>query len=102
MPNLLRKGAGQPIRDAMKRAKLSGPALAAATKEADITGRGISPATVGKIAGEGKTAHDEVRPRTAWLMAMVLKEPLQDLFDMPGVSTSTDERSTPDDDAHHP
>lgn len=100
MPNLRRKGNGQPIRNAMQAARLSGPALSARTKQADTTGRGISPATVAKLAGEGKTAHDPARLRTAWLMAAALRQPLQDLFDLPGVSTVTDERAIPDGDDH--
>ncbi|MFF5589678.1 XRE family transcriptional regulator [Streptomyces hygroscopicus] len=103
MPNLQRKGDGQPLRDAMEAAGLSGPALSAATKEVDVTGKGVSPATVGKVAGKGKTANGRPRLRTAWLMAVAVNKPLQDLFDMPGVSmstdsTSTDERSTDGDD----
>lgn len=94
MPDLLRKSDGQPIRQAMHRAGLSGPALAAATKEIDPTGKGISPATVGKVTGTGKSGRDTTRLRTAWLMATALRTPLQELFHLPGVSTVTEERST--------
>lgn len=104
MSNLLRKAHGQPIRDAMKRRGMSGPELAEATKRIDPTGRGISPAAVGKVAGQGKTSSDSCRLRTAWLIASALDAPLQDLFVMPAVSTDTVERCKPhdDDDARRP
>ncbi|WP_328962922.1 helix-turn-helix transcriptional regulator [Streptomyces virginiae] len=92
MTLLLRKAAGKPIRDAMKRNGLSGERLAEATKAHDGTGRGISAGTVAKIAGKGETAADECRLRTAWLIAAALDEPLQKLFSMPSVSTDTVER----------
>ena len=95
MTNLIRKGAGQPLRDAMKRNGMSASKLAKATKEVDIAGRGISAATVWKVTGSGDTATDECRLRTAWLMATALDEPIQAHFDMPTVSTDTVERSTP-------
>ncbi|GAA2457271.1 helix-turn-helix transcriptional regulator [Streptomyces macrosporus] len=104
MSNLLRRSNGQPIRDAMKRRGMSGPDLAEATKRVDATGRGISPAAVGKVAGQGKTSSDSCRLRTAWLIAEALDEPLQRLFAMPEVSTDTVERCKPhdDDDARRP
>lgn len=99
MTHLLRKDHGKPIRAAMERRGLTGEKLAKATKEADAAGRGISLATVSKITGRGETAVDKCRLRTAWLMATVLREPLQDLFDMPSVSTATVERSSPNGDS---
>ncbi|MFJ6578430.1 helix-turn-helix transcriptional regulator [Streptomyces sp. NPDC091368] len=95
MTNLLRKNHGTPIRAAMERHGLTGEKLAKATKKADAMGRGISLATVSKLAGRGETAVDTCRLRTAWLIATALSEPLQDLFDMPSVSTDTVERSSP-------
>jgi hypothetical protein len=95
MSKLVRKGAGKPIRDAMRAAGLTGPELAEATRRVDPTGKGISPATVGRLAGRGKTARDECRLWTAWLMTEVLDTPIQRLFSMPTPSTSTVERSTP-------
>jgi hypothetical protein len=95
MTHLLRKDHGKPIRSAMERRGLTGEKLAAATKKVDAAGRGISLATVSKITGRGETAVDKCRLRTAWLMATVLREPLQELFDMPTVSTDTVERSSP-------
>lgn len=100
MPKLRRKDDGRPIRAAMERAGLSGPELAQATKEVDPTGKGVSPATVGRIAGQGKTARERCELETAWFVAEALHRrtnaPLQDLFAMPTGSTSNIERSTPD------
>ncbi|MFE3169284.1 XRE family transcriptional regulator [Streptomyces sp. NPDC059224] len=100
MPKLLRKRDGKPLRDAMARAKMSGPELAEATKDVDPTGKGVSPATVGRITGQGKTARDHCEWTTAWFVAEALHRrtnaPLQDLFAMPSPSTSNIERSTPD------
>lgn len=93
--HLLRKDHGKPIRAAMARRGLTGEKLAAATKAVDAAGRGISLATVSKVTGSGETAVERCRLRTAWLIAMVVSEPLQDLFDMPSVSTDTVERSSP-------
>ncbi|MGW2985422.1 XRE family transcriptional regulator [Streptomyces goshikiensis] len=92
MTQLLRKSDGRPIRDAMKRRGMSGAALAEATKGIDIAGRGISACTVHRMAGRGRYAGDSCRLRTAWLIAAALDEPLQRLFDMPSVSTETEER----------
>lgn len=100
MPKLHRKDDGRPIRDAMARAGHSIPSLAEATKKVDPAGKGVSPATVGRLAGQGKTARESCELRTAWFVASALHEetnaPLQDLFAMPTHSTSIIERSTPD------
>lgn len=96
MTNLIRKGDGKPLRNAMKRKGFSAEQLAAATKTVDVTGRGISAATVWKVTGAGSAAASECRLRTAWLMATAMDEPLQEHFDMPTVSTDTVERSTSD------
>jgi hypothetical protein len=95
MSNLIRKSDGQPLRTAMKRHGLSAPQLAAATKGVDAAGRGISAATIYKLAGTGKDAAAACRLRTAWLLTTAMGEPLQAHFDMPSVSTDTVERSTP-------
>jgi hypothetical protein len=95
MPKLLRRASGQPIRDAMRVAGLSGPELAATTRQVDPARRGVSAATVGRVAGRGATARDSCELRTAWLIADALDVPLQSLFSMPPHSTSTVERSTP-------
>ncbi|WP_037825657.1 MULTISPECIES: hypothetical protein [Streptomycetaceae] len=92
MTKLIRKSAGEPLREAMRQAGLSGPALADRTRVVDATGRGISSATVGKVAGRGASAGDRVRLRTAWLIAEVLDQPMHRLFVMPAVSTDTVER----------
>ncbi|MFI1938368.1 XRE family transcriptional regulator [Streptomyces purpureus] len=101
MTHLLRKDHGKPIRSAMERRGLTGEKLAAATKVVDAAGRGISLATVSKITGSGVTAAEaeRFRLRTCWLFALAIQEPLQDLFDMPSVSTETVERSSPDGDS---
>jgi hypothetical protein len=100
MPKLSRKGEGKPLRDAMARAKLSGPELAEATKEVDPAGRGISPATVGRLTSRGKSARTNCELDTAWFVAEALHRrtnaPLQDLFSIPSHSTSTIERSRSD------
>jgi hypothetical protein len=88
MTHLFRKGDGQPIRDAMIAAGLSGPQLAVATKAVDPDGK-------------GKTAQDRSRLGSAWLLVEALETkgvvaPLQHLFSrvpMPEDSTSTIERS---------
>ncbi|MFE6408211.1 XRE family transcriptional regulator [Streptomyces sp. NPDC057837] len=100
MPKLHRKDDGRPIRDAMARAGLSIPQLAEATRRVDPAGKGVAAATVGRLAGQGKTARENCELRTAWLVAEALHEetsaPLQDLFAMPTGSTSNIERSSPD------
>jgi len=89
MTHLFRKGAGEPIRAAMRRHGLSGPQLAVATRAVDPDGKGLSPAAVGQIAGRGATARDRCRLRSAWLVACALEEPLQDLFDIRMPTDST-------------
>lgn len=104
MPKLIRKGEGKPLRDAMERAHLTIEELAEATKDVDPTGRGISPATVGRLTSRGKSARNRCEEFTAWVVATALHRrtnaPLQDLFDppflMPPHSTSTVERSSSD------
>lgn len=93
MTRLLRKDAGQPLRAAMATRGLTGPALSAATKRLDPDGRGISPALVGRLTGQGKTARERCRQRTADLIAEALECDVLDLF-TPTASTETVERST--------
>lgn len=83
MPKLSRKGAGKPLREAMVRANLTIEELAEATKGVDPTGKGISPATVGNLAGRGKTARERCELSTAWFLAEALRKPLDDLFVIP-------------------
>jgi hypothetical protein len=100
MPKLSRKGEGKPLRDAMERADLTIEELAEATKVVDPAGKGISPATVGRLTSRGKSARDRCEFTTAWFVAEALHRrvnaPLQDLFAMPPHSTSTVERSRSD------
>ena len=95
MTDLIRKGKGQPLRAAMERSGLTQAELAAKTKAVDVRGKGVSLGTVIKVTGRGKTAAEECRFRTAWLITTALGEPLQDHFDMPSVSTDTVERCNP-------
>jgi hypothetical protein len=100
MPKLHRKDNGRPIRAAMARAGLSIPELAKATRRVDPAGKGVSAATVGRLAGQGKTARNGCELKTAWFVAEALhaetNAPLQDLFAMPKASTSNPERSISD------
>jgi hypothetical protein len=93
MSRLNRKSDGQPLRRAMADAGMSIPQLAAATRAVDSAGRGVSRSIIGALVSRGSFTRDVVRLRTAWLIATALRVPLQDLFDMPGASTSTKERS---------
>lgn len=95
MSSLHRKSKGRPIREAMADAGLSIPRLAAATREVDPAGKGVSRSAVGVLVAEGSSARERCRLRTAWLIADALQQPIQALFHMPGSSTSTEERSTP-------
>lgn len=92
MTDLIRKGAGRPLRDAMERRGVTQAELAARTRAVDVRGKGVSVQTVSKVTGRGKTAAESCRLRTAWLVATALGEPLQACFDMPSVSTDTVER----------
>src|ERR1044072_8927282 len=83
MPKLRRRGEGKPLRDAMQAADLTIEQLAKATKTVDPTGKGVSPATVGNLAGRGKTARERCELSTAWFLAEALQEPLDDLFIIP-------------------
>jgi hypothetical protein len=95
MELLHRRDHGQPIRDRMRELNLSGPDVAAATKEVDPEGKGISPAKVGQLAGRGKTARDACKVKTGQFVAQVLQGPLDAFFVAPSPSTSTMERSIP-------
>lgn len=102
MCKVIRKGAGQPLRDAMEVAGLSGPALAEATKKADPTGKGVSSSAIGNLAGQGKTSQEECRLRTAYLIAAAIPSPFQDLFELPPTATATViERSHTDGEHRH-
>lgn len=100
MPKLHRKDNGRPLRAAMTRAGLTIPELAKATRRVDPDGKGVSPSTVGRLVGQGKTARERCEMETAWFVAEALHKetnaPLQDLFAMPPRSTSIIERSRSD------
>jgi hypothetical protein len=96
MPKLLRKGDGQPLRDEMRRQDLTQAGLAEKTKTVDPEGRGVSPATIGRISGTGRTARDRCELSTAWLITEGLDARMHRLFSMPTHSTATVERSRAD------
>lgn len=96
MPKLLRKGDGQPLRDEMKRQELTLDELAEKTKTVDPEGRGVSPATIGRLTGRGRTARDRCELHTAWLITAGLDARIHALFSMPTQSTATVERSSSD------
>ena len=93
MPKLLRKGDGQPLRDEMKRQGLSLDGLSARTRQVDPEGRGVSPATIGRLTGQGRTARARCELSTAWLITEGLNARIHALFSMPTHSTVTEERS---------
>ncbi|MGW0552317.1 XRE family transcriptional regulator [Streptomyces altiplanensis] len=93
MPKLLRKGEGQPIRDEMTRQGLTLDELAEKTRKVDPDGRGVSPATIGRLTGKGRTARDRCELHTAWLITEGLDARIHRLFSMPTHSTATVERS---------
>lgn len=97
MTNLIRKSEGQPLRDAMSAAGVSGPELAEVTKAVDPTGKGVSAAVIGFLTGTGKSARERCRLTTAWWICEALDEPLHRHFSMPTPSTATVERSRSDD-----
>ncbi|WP_432111117.1 hypothetical protein [Streptomyces sp. YPW6] len=72
---------GAPLRAAIRAAGLDIPHLAARTKELDPTGRGLSPAYVGFIAGTGKSAREDCSERAADLIAQALDQEVDTLFE---------------------
>ncbi|SCD45615.1 MULTISPECIES: hypothetical protein [unclassified Streptomyces] len=72
---------GAPLRAAIKAAGLDIPHLAARTKELDPTGKGLSPAYVGFIAGTGKSAREDCSERAAELIAQALDQEVTMLFE---------------------
>lgn len=93
MPKLLRKGEGQPIRSEMEHQGLTLDQLAEKTRAVDPDGRGVSPATIGRIAGTGRSARERCELHTAWLIAEGLDARIHRLFSMTTESTSTVEGS---------
>lgn len=92
MTDLIRKGEGKPLRDAMKRHGVTQAELAARTRAVDVRGKGVSLGTIVKVTGRGKFGADRCRLRTAELITQALGEPLDDHFGIPPVSTDTVER----------
>ncbi|MFD3520492.1 XRE family transcriptional regulator [Streptomyces sp. NPDC058653] len=77
---MYRRNGGQPIRDAIRRAGLSIPRLAARTKEIDPDGRGLSQALIGFYASDGASGRESASTRTTELMAAGLDSPIEELF----------------------
>ncbi|WP_436772034.1 XRE family transcriptional regulator [Yinghuangia sp. YIM S09857] len=93
-----RRDHGQAIRTAMKRAGLSIPALARATREVDPERKGVSQALIGfLVCADGTSARDTCGTRPAALISQTLNRPTSALFideqgtTMPAASTSTGE-----------
>ncbi|MFJ8855159.1 XRE family transcriptional regulator [Streptomyces sp. NPDC102437] len=93
MPKVVRKGNGQPLRDEMKRQGLTLDELSTKTRRVDPDGRGVSPAAIGRLTGQGRTARNRCELTTAWLITEGLDARMHELFSMPIRSTVTDERS---------
>ncbi|GGJ87378.1 hypothetical protein GCM10011583_18630 [Streptomyces camponoticapitis] len=89
---MYRRNGGKPIRDAIRRAGLSIPRLAARTKEIDPEGRGLSQALIGFYASEGASGRESASTRTTELMAAGLDSPIEELFgdhpDPPSIQVS--------------
>ncbi len=97
MPKVLRNDEGQPLRNAMKRQQLTLDELSEKTKAVDPEGRGVSPATIGRLTGRGTTARERTELRTAWLITEALDDRMHALFSrMLTHSTATVERSSSD------
>lgn len=77
---MYRREGGRPIREAIERAGLSIPKLAARTKEIDPEGRGLSQALIGFYASEGASGRESASDRTIRLMAAGLNTPTEELF----------------------
>lgn len=77
---MYRRDGGRPIREAMKRAGLSIPQLAARTKELDPEGRGISQSLIGFYTSTGTSGRESISDHAANLMAAGVDSPTEDLF----------------------
>ncbi|WEH40751.1 hypothetical protein [Streptomyces sp. AM 2-1-1] len=84
---------GAPLRAAIQAAGLDIPHLAARTKDVDPTGKGLSPAYIGFIAGRGKSAREDCSDRAAELICKVLGREVTDLFE-PVLLTLVESTST--------
>lgn len=75
-----RRDNGAPLREAMAQAGLSVRTLAAATKDLDPTGKGVSAATIGCARTAGATGRDSIGDDAAKLIAAALHKPVDSLF----------------------
>jgi hypothetical protein len=75
-----RRDSGRYLKEAMREAGLSIPAMAARTKRIDPEGRGLSQALIGFCVATGSSAREEFSDRAAQLMADAVGKPLGDLF----------------------
>ena len=64
---------GRPLREAMERANLSIPQLAAITKEIDPDGRGLSQSLIGFYTSSGSSGRERASERTAGLIVAALE-----------------------------
>lgn len=71
---------GQPIRDAMKRQRVTLQALSAATKELDPEGHGVSFQLVAFLRSGRKWSRDTTTERSAHLISAALGVPVWELF----------------------
>ena len=87
---------GRPLREAAKRAGLTIPQLAEATRTADPEGTGVSQAYVGFLLGSGKSARNHCGGWAAELIATALETNLRELFtdDLPSTRTPTTTTTT--------
>lgn len=76
-----RRDGGRPVKEAMKRADVSIPGLAKATKELDPFGDGVSKSLVGAVVSSGSSGRESFRRRSAQLIATALDLPISELFD---------------------
>lgn len=71
---------GKPLRDAMAKAGLSIPRLAAKTRQIDESGKGLSASFIGFYVSTGSSAREELSTRAAHLIARAVDSPVTDLF----------------------
>ena len=72
---------GRPLREAMERAGLSIPQLAAITKEIDPDGRGVSQSLIGFYTSTGRSGREQASDRAAGLMVAALESAGVDVKD---------------------
>ena len=77
---MYRRDGGRPIREAIERAGLSIPRLAARTKEIDPEGRGLSQALIGFYTSTGASGRESISNHAAELLAAGVNSPTEELF----------------------